>query len=252
VVGTCPFCGRRNVAIDSEHVWPKWMGRTLFEQMSSGTLKFDHPDMEDEVVTRKVSTLNMTVRAACKKHCNGGWMNDLETDVSQFMKPMITIGALTHLDLKRQLVLATWAVKTAMVYEFIKQRIQYFSADERLSVTRYLQPPDDVYVWIGRWVGLAQAMGIPHYFNIRDRLPAGYRFTFTAGQLLIQVLAFRRTEWQGRERLHIQGLGEFGLIQLWPRFDTPETVLRWPVGSPINEDNLDAVVARIAQSLTTR
>jgi hypothetical protein len=253
VVGTCPFCGRQNVEIDSEHVWPKWMSETLFALMTSATLKIDRPDLGRVITKTNLTCLNMTARAACQKHCNGGWMHDLETDVSQFMKPMITRGAITSLDLRRQLVLATWAIKTAMVYEFIDTRnIQYFTADERLSVKQYLQPPGDVYIWIGQWVGDAQAMGIPHYFEINHGLPAGYRLTFTAGQFLMQVLAFRRGDWQRSERLHIDGLSAFGLIQLWPRFDSPEVVLQWPVGSPIKEDNLHAVVERISQSLPTR
>jgi len=85
---------------------------------------------------------------ACKS-CNSGWMANLDNKVLRIISPMI-LGARTGvLTVEAQVVIATWAVKTAMVSEFLNPGAHYFTADGRRKLMDNRFPPSGVHVWVG-------------------------------------------------------------------------------------------------------
>ena len=242
--GTCEFCGLKNVEIDLEHVCPTWMGNTALAGLNSPQLRISRGDNKTIHQTSRpggISAINITARCACKLKCNNGWMGILETKLSEFMKPMIADGATTTLNDERQILLATWAIKTAMVHEFVDMdRNVYFRGDERRHVKSWSCPPDDVWIWLGHNLSSAFLHTWPVYLNrgeSLDRRPSLYAFTFAAGHFLMQVFAYRRSEWQGLQGPSLN-VGPFGdaFSPLWPR--RTSAVALWPPPVGITDDTL--------------
>jgi hypothetical protein len=235
----CVFCGRRISGM--EHAWPQWIGRLL------GNRNVPNLTMDFQVSGRSRSRgqwlapqLNVKVRAVCLG-CNNGWMSDLEGQVSTFLSPMIMSGIATVLDAGRQTQLATWATKTAMVFEYVNPvtGLLYYDANERQQVMCTLKPPDGVTVWIGRYVG--PIVGCQHLAHVlstaRDGIEhvQGHLETFAMGQMVIQVLASRAVtvrSWQGPWN-HV-------LFPMWP---LPGYGVVWPP-APIDTERLRMLEAR--------
>ena len=129
-------------------------------------------------------------------------MNKLETKLSEFMKPMLLDSATTTLDDTRQILLATWIIKTAMVHEFTDPARQtYFARYERRHVKRWLLPPNDVWIWIGHYINSTSLSHTFPVYLMHGERPTVYSLTLTAGRFVCQVLAYRRRKWKGVQRL---------------------------------------------------
>ena len=111
---TCIFCGGSPVT--NEHAWPDW----LLEFVRNA-----NPDTERTVYARVDGRMvrhwttekpEQKVKVVCGS-CNHGWMSRLEDAAKPLLVPMFK-GEQVSFDLKQQLILATWAVKTGMVFEF--------------------------------------------------------------------------------------------------------------------------------------
>ena len=66
-LGTCEFCALENVAIDLEHVIPRWMAKAILSRMSS-----PHPEIwrgNDRIhaSNNAITSLNIEARCACKR-----------------------------------------------------------------------------------------------------------------------------------------------------------------------------------------
>ena len=191
---TCGFCGGPGVT--KEHVWPDWLRRLILESRTEAGQKSFTMEVERGKKTSRFSssTLEVTVRMPCAK-CNSGWMSALESAVKPFMADMVFPGAKTILDLDRQGTLAHWAVKTAMVFEFVgKAPVPYFTPEERRSFKNLLQIPDKTLVWAGRYDATQPAHGLQHRIGQRRQdgtITQAYSFTLTADFLALQVFSFR-------------------------------------------------------------
>jgi hypothetical protein len=236
---TCQFCGDQNVYLNREHVWPDWLGQAILLNAHLPTWVIQRAGRETRI--RLGLTWNITTKLACVARCNGGWMNDLEVAVQPFLRGMAVNGALTLLDDARKATLAAWCMKTTMVYEFMNpQNIKYFTAEERRHVMTYLQPPANVQIWVGMFIGPTRAHGAPYYHRTAGDMvaPSGYSFTFTANQFWFQMLAYREV----LSRIpglapRFEGVPPNQLIQIWPNQNVG-TVERWPP-EPIEEYDIE-------------
>src|SRR4051812_21237067 len=84
----CEFCGLEDVEVDAEHVFPLWLSVPILARMNAPRAQ---SAKGNDVIsrTKPIDALHVKVRAACKRVCNNGWMNKLETNSSTFMKPMM-------------------------------------------------------------------------------------------------------------------------------------------------------------------
>ena len=239
--GTCEFCGDGGVEINKEHVWPSWLGTAIMADANAPQMRLERGGKTKmlEVGER----VELQTRCACKDKCNGGWMSQLETKVKPFFEPMAVQGALTLLDQNRRSARAAWAIKTAMVYEFLNSNVvKFFTSEERRHVMTYVEPPAHIQIWIGDFLGPSRTHGTPVY-----KTPAGsalaanaYAVTFTAKRFLMQVLAVRDAQYRiegGAPTM--DGWGENTILKIWPN-QGGANIMSWPPSTPITDDNLDA------------
>ena len=130
----CGFCESATEKITKEHVFGKWIG-PLFDA-GQPDMVVRHTFQRDDTATppRLSDRLDHQVRMPCQR-CNEGWMSRLEGVVKTIITPMIQGQAMRLLTLSDQRAIARWAVKTAMVIEYMQKPEQrYFTQTERSSV----------------------------------------------------------------------------------------------------------------------
>lgn len=88
----------------------------------------------------------MTVREVCGA-CNNGWMSSLEAAAQPILTPLI-LRQPAELDAAAQKTLATWATKTAMVYQLTTKH-EAIRPHQFRALRDHLRPPAGVQVWLG-------------------------------------------------------------------------------------------------------
>ena len=236
---TCGFCGGSGV--NKEHVWPDWMRKIILAERGAPGKRFGVEHEQRGHVTRfRSADLETRVGMPCGK-CNNGWMRDLEDEVRPFMTGMVHPGQKTLLTAERRRLLARWALKTAMVFEFVREReAHYFTAAERRELMASPAPGFGASVWLGRY----WAMRPMHAHQDRKRHESGvvvlYTFTLTAQFFAMQVAARRDTF----GRVPVTNLPDGGLIQIWPDRKAGDELLMWPPTLTMGEYGLSALDTR--------
>lgn len=158
----CAFCG--NGALTAEHVIPQWISRRtelghLKKEVIRGRSHYLYrssaqPDgMEARFEQRglHVPAGELTVRVVCGG-CNSGWMSQLEDDMKVIADPYLT-GLSESAETKHAELLAFWATKTAMMFQFNDVQSTSFSAAQRRKVFRTRRPPHWTKVFLARFDG---------------------------------------------------------------------------------------------------
>jgi hypothetical protein len=166
---TCMFCGGR--PLTAEHAWPAWLRETLPNVPGGLWVRWDTVGTDADVRQWPANEIDVRVRWVCRP-CNSGWMSRLEARAKPALAPMIR-GQATTLDQPEQLLVATWATKTAMVLEFLKHESSAASADDRAWVRRYDSPPPTARVRIARYVGDLEPLNYLHITGYDPSGPAG-------------------------------------------------------------------------------
>ena len=244
----CGFCGSATAKITNEYILGQWIG-PLFgagkpDLIVRNTFKLDDTAFQPWLTYR----LDQRVRMACET-CNNGWMSDLENTVRPIITPMILGHARVLLTLRDQIAIATWAVKTAMVVEFLeKPHTRYFTQAERHSLMIDAVPSRSMgaHVWLGRYGskndgvhGLSATMAHP---SSRAHIS-----TFAVGQFAVQILVERSAIGQ-RDRLAVRpGPWEQMLSEIWPPPPILETrggLLAWPPPLAISAATFESLFDR--------
>jgi|ERR1700733_3821624 len=223
----CAFCASSNRKITREHIIPEWIGE-LFAAVGTVTIEEGHPDRA--MRSYDLTPFDQTVRAVCDQ-CNNGWMSRLETAVQPFLGPMIRHGRPTRLKPPQQALLARWAVKTALMAEYLHpvERIIPIAENNRFYTLQ--QPPAGYAVWLahrttytdraGKIVlvqGRGQHTQRVHYappataeqlHALEDQGHAVYRFVLTIGHVMFLIfghtfpLTFNIAvpDWEGFQRI---------------------------------------------------
>ena len=239
----CGFCGSEGV--NKEHIWPDWLRKVTLESRGATGQKRFKAEIERDNVTKEFqsSGLQMTVRMPCEK-CNSGWMSSLEGGVKDWMTPMVYRGEKVLLERDQQLALARWALKTAMVYEFISpNEPMYFTESERKAFKERFEIPENVWIWAGRYDG-PRPMHAVQRRSPKDALAFTlFSVTFCANFFAFQVFAYRSSVGDlsrypvgtTRERLH----------QIWP---APQCDV-WPPETTIDDEALAVLDDRFVNVL---
>ncbi len=245
---SCGFCGSDTEQITKEHVFAKWIG-ALFGAGQPDRMVRNVFKREDTRFPAWHSVhLDQQVRMACKT-CNSGWMSDLEKTVKPIITPMIRGDARVPLTLRHQIAIATWAMKTGMVAEFLeKPHTRYFTQAERHSLMTNVVPARGLgaHVWLARYGskndgvhGLTATLAHP---DSRAHIS-----TFAIGQLAVQVLVERSALGQ-RDRLAVRpGQWERMLSQIWPPpplLESRSGPLAWPPPLAISAATFDSLFDR--------
>lgn len=147
----CIFCDQH--ADTKEDAWPVWLVEALrtgdvirITRAGSSPLDFRQDDIA------------MRVGVVCRP-CNNGWMSRLEALAKPILLPLIK-GETAVLGARAQATIASWAVKTAMVFEYTlgKDPRIYWRQEEReaFAAPPHVPPPDTV-IWIAGYSGTQTA-----------------------------------------------------------------------------------------------
>jgi hypothetical protein len=93
----------------------------------------------------------MKVRRVCEE-CNTGWMHELEEVARPVLLPLMA-GRRTALAPIEQEVIAVWAIKTALMCEFIHPRTRSASETHFRFLYERLEPTPNGHVWLAHYVG---------------------------------------------------------------------------------------------------
>jgi hypothetical protein len=144
----CVFCGSTSNLISKEHVFrERWridfepiigdVGETIFDAGTPDEIRFFGVPFDVEV------------QLPCKP-CNESWMERMEGSVEAYLVPMATTGIPVTLDPRRQLDLASWAVKTALVLDYLRPKKRVIPNTEYPALYANQRPSTRHIVWIGK------------------------------------------------------------------------------------------------------
>jgi hypothetical protein len=162
---------------------------------------------------------------------------------------MIARGAATPLSPERRTTVARWALKTAMVYEYVSppEEGRYFTPSERQTFKERFEFPERLWIWAGRYDG-PRPMHAVQWRAPKGALTHGlYSFTFSTNFLVLQVFAYRAAF--GDFAADARATRTERLSQVWP---PPEDWQWWPPPTTIDDDALALLDDRFVNRLTKR
>jgi hypothetical protein len=202
-VKACIFCGNTDGRATVEHVIPQWVRRRLDPGGSLELFAGEAPGSAARRQVAKFQHLNITLRGVICERCNNDYLSQLESAVRPVLSPMIFSASATVLTPADQALLATWAVKTVLLFE-LAIRQQYpatrpidgyeASAAEFAWLWANRSPPPRALVWLGCWdcktttPVMFEPSGAP--LPTADGHPVvGHLTTFALGYVAFQVFS---------------------------------------------------------------
>ena len=240
----CVFCGSQAKST-MEHIVPRWIG-SLFSEKPGGTVKSEQRD--GSVRRYNIELFEQKVGGPCAR-CNNGWMKNLESGTREFLGPMIKSGRPTVLTPQMQLSLATWAVKTAFMFEYRHRAPRALADSEYRRLYDAQQPPSGYLVWVahrrslidgseGELLTASFEQSIALFNSVPpdvvDRMKAhfaaghnAYCGTFTIGHAVFQVFGHNFPEQilieTARRNVNV-------VRAIWP----PDGSVTWPPPEPVD------------------
>lgn len=151
----CIFC--EQFGNSKEHLFADWL-RELFprDENTKHTLGTIRPSLlfrlpRIEAIIKQGHTGSRKIKSVCVK-CNTGWLSDLEEKVKPILTHLIR-GEQVNLPIESQVLLATWAAKTAIIAEKSNPRENGISQTERSWLMINQIPPETWAVWVAGYNG---------------------------------------------------------------------------------------------------
>jgi hypothetical protein len=199
----CAFCGPTTRAVNEEHIWADWITRLLLrDRHRTHRVRMEaNSSRRTEVVVTRRRRMDVTAKVVCET-CNNKWMSDLENRVKPIAEPLMLGQSSVALTFEDQATLTAWIMKTAIVVEhdahvrYRRPRF-FFSPAQRERFRDTLDPPSTVVIWIARRIGNPKHWGHLRTLYVTPRTRHakhlfGYVFTFSARELVCQVVAVKR------------------------------------------------------------
>ena len=234
--GTCWMCGAVG-PLTEEHAFPDWVRRIF----ASDGNDIDLSDRREGVTQRERMWTNqsgeVTVRTVCRC-CNNGWMSALESRCQPFLEGLI-LGRRTKLAPGQLAELATWAVKTAWVFQSQTPLSSTAAAGDRKMLAT---PPHSIPV------NVAVALGAFREPADRVMCAAWYTAGSSTGESG-PIDCSRSTLVVGRVVLVVEQVPDVShggaVAPEWvPLIPTPTTPKAWPPDKILQIHDLEAVAHR--------
>lgn len=248
----CAFCGRDDVKISNEHVWPNW-ARKLFPPEPSTMLGARDRTQAMGTVNFRIAPddMGLKVNAVCRVDCNNGWMRELENRVEPLLTAPIRDGEAATFSQDQRRTLATWTLKTAMALEFTALETPFFTAEERDALRRTGSPGGISYVvWTTRYVGLrymSVGFATRAFFDTRTEhrtfMVPSIAATISLGQFVVQLLALRPPPELGGILVPHPAGWDQKVLPLWPSPSEPSS---WRPTQALDDDEIARFARRFA------
>jgi hypothetical protein len=186
-------------------------------------------------------------RIVCKT-CNGGWMSDLEKAAQPVLERPIRRKASTF-GTPHQTILATWALKTALVFQ-ASQNVRIAPAEHFSHLRQRRTPPRQVAVWLGSHYRARSDAGNSVFVQRplslespdgridtekRQNQPFGYLNFLAVGGISFLILGHR---FANSIDVEYDGPLADALIRIWPR---RAPVVAWPPRYMMDQDLLQVL-----------
>lgn len=218
----CAFCS--NKADSREHAWPEWILKRYATDKKMIVGQIDGKEQFDPAQKA------IKVRCVCE-NCNTRWMKALEDATIPVAGPLMSDFSIT-LTADDKALIARWAVKTAMVFEFISGKRELYYTEVEREAFRVGHMPQGTKVIIGRYSG---PFSMQTYGADGNTVAPGeggtvaFVTTMTFGQLALQVFSLRPCPPQ-EITVEARAGVPWGLMlmQVWPYMPDQDRQPRWP------------------------
>lgn len=237
----CAFCG--NPADSGEHLLAEWLQRVLPSDEQMIHFRQLGADANDRREWHRLP-FREDARIVCKT-CNSGWMSDLEKAAQPVLERPIRREASTF-GTPHQTILATWALKTALVFQ-ASQNVRIAPTEHFSLLPQRRTPPRSVAVWLGshyrarsdasnsvfvqRPLSLESLDGRIDADELREQ-PFGYLNFLAVGGVSFLILGHR---FSNRIDVEYDGPLADALIRIWPH---RASVVPWPPRHMMDQDLL--------------
>jgi hypothetical protein len=216
----CVFC-RDRPADSKEHALPLWL-QPFLDQKGGGTFHHEYNDHDGEPVRAwHADRPDIQVRRTCAAHCNNGWMSTLETAVQPFVGSLIK-GYGRTLYKGGQQIIACWAVKTALMWEFAtpSQALPTRWCAELYEGHAEHRVPQGIQIWIGACqtprAGFFKSQPLKLQKKKSGGEANGYGVTFCIGHLIIQIFGHEFGEEGTLRNIQPGTRLERTMLPIWP------------------------------------
>lgn len=228
----CIFCTLP--ATSKEHVFAEWLHSVLDDVrdiVAPGRTPVVRHERGDEPMRTWIDLRNLRVRHVCEE-CNNGWMSELENCAKPILTPLI-LGKPCVLNRLDQFTLASWAIKTAMVFEATRvSGRSFYTPEERRHLLDTSVPPPRTSVWLAQYRGdlgaYCKAEDLDSHVDGSFHRLDFYVTTMSFGRLVVQVssghiprsVGAAQTMWVDQSR----GPWDAAARRIWPVTDS----VSWP------------------------
>lgn len=251
----CILCGADG-PLTREHIWPDWYSKLRPDRTYELESIIDDRRPPEY---RKARSLDLQPRVLCAQ-CNNKWGKALEEAVRPRLGRMAQGSAeIVTLPFARQL--AAWAMLKIMAAEHLvrsRNRVPFFRPEHGSYLRSNTKPPEQMFLWIGHYIGGRRMAGWILSKRSWGRLPADesvgvdrYSVTYSLGEVAFQFLGinvFPLTEGQDPNRsvgvfnpFHIQAPWSKALTRIWP---LPDSMFSWPSAKTLDHRAFEASAAR--------
>ena len=244
-MSSCVFCGEpfsEERPRSDEHAAPNWARKLLPDRGRAEHLAMFETSEGMRVEHRGLKNPFTSVAQDVCEPCNTGWMHELEAA----SEPLLTHFILGHerrIRYWRQVLTATWAVKTALVWDVVSPDDRAVPFQDFRILHRAQRPTGTNQVWIGRYSGddpHSFRRTAAHVIGATDAEPGrahAYMVAITVGQLALTVLG----QWviQPPYSFPLPDDLESRLVQIWPAADE---IVSWPPSAALDDAALEAIV----------
>ena len=238
----CPFCLRKHKTRRGEHVLPKWMAEEFPDSIWA---------LENRLtryVRKSTKYIHITTNQPCAD-CNSGWMSDLERLAKPVLVPLMH-GTPSTLDIREQLIIAVWFIKTAMTYDLHSEqfapRPRYFEINEHRALMSSLAFNPIYQFYLGAYGGPQPGLIQEDHFGVSvaeaDSLkPLGepvraYSLTLMIKHLVLQVFCAKNVD--PNLPMHMRPFTGFS-IQI-----TSGSPVNWPPQRVFGDNSIEEFIYR--------
>lgn len=163
----CVFCLRTDRPITREHIFAKWVEDLYPEAAASKSTSIIFGAGGKQ--TRYESfPFTQNVKVVCKT-CNNEWMSALESSVGPILGPMVRDATWIRLKPPTQRLIATWAVKTAFMLQYLHPTNRVVPDAEYSRFYIEQQPPMRYLVWLAHRASIIGPAGVPMISASREQ-----------------------------------------------------------------------------------